>query len=467
MVTNPELCLSLEECYETIIQTMAEGVFVVDFSGRLIFANNAMQHFTGYPADELIGRSCHDFMECRCDSENDCAMGSAASLVQKECFVKHRDGRKIPVLRNAKPKHDRAGQVRGIIETITDLTELKKVKRHLEVLEQRDRERVRFHRMIGKSPAMQDVFNLIRLAGASNASILVTGESGTGKELVAEMIHNESRRKKKMLIKVNCSALSENLLESELFGHVKGAFTGAIKDKKGRFEAAHSGSLFLDEISDISPLIQLKLLRFLQEKEFERVGENRTRKADVRIISATNKDLRVLIHEGLFREDLYYRLKVFPIHLPALRERKEDIPLLLEHFVNKFNLETGKQLKGLTGQASALLLDYSWPGNVRELENAVEHAFVVRSEGFIDKEDLPLEIRDPGVLQPSPDIWKNGSISADSLLPAAESKNKPVVTLEELTALLDRFHWNKAAVARYLNINRTTVWRMMKRLGMH
>jgi two-component system, NtrC family, response regulator HydG len=426
MEQRGDFCLSLGECYETIIETMAEGVFVVDQTGTIVFTNNAMERFTGYSADELLGKRCHAFMECRCEADSGCALFSARELTRKECRIKHRDGRLIPVLRSARLKHDDQKKVKGVIETVTDISELKAVKRNLAILEQKDRARVQFHRMIGKSPAMREVFDLIQMAGSSNASILITGESGTGKELVAEMIHAESQRVKKPLVKVNCSALSENLLESELFGHVKGAFTGAIKNKTGRFEAAHQGSLFLDEISEVSPLIQLKVLRFLQEKEFERVGDHQTIKADVRILSATNRDLRVLIEEGLFREDLYYRLKVFPINLPPLRERKEDVPLLIDHFVTRFNSETGKGISGVTGAAAAALLDYHWPGNVRELENAIEHAFVVRQEGEILPVDLPVEIRYPE---------KNGLRirTGDGQSPPVPFTQRPVVTS---TALL-------------------------------
>ncbi len=309
---------------------------------------------------------------------------------------------------------------------------------------------------------MQEVFHLIRMAGTSNASILITGESGTGKELVAEMIHDESQRKKRSLVKVNCSALSENLLESELFGHIKGAFTGAIKDKIGRFEAAHKGTLFLDEISEVSALIQLKILRFLQEKEFERVGESQTRQADVRIISATNRDLRSLITKGMFREDLFYRLKVFPINLPPLRERREDIPLLIDHFIERFNLETGKAIEGVANTAAVALLDHSWPGNVRELENAIEHAFVVREEGLIQMGDLPMEIRNPIGFYPQKKDGEEKNLDKGTTSPSAKGGNLSV-SANDLTKLLEQYKWNKAAVARHLNVNRTTVWRLMKR----
>lgn len=456
-----DFCLSPGECYETIIQTMSEGVFVVDREGKIIFCNTAMEHLTGYRNDELIGKRCEMFMFCHCDSTTECILFSEQEIVKKECQIRHKSGKTIPVFKNARIKVDENNQVIGVVETLTDISELKTIQHQVEILEKKDQARIQFREMIGKGQAMQIVFKLIQVAAASNASILISGESGTGKERVASLIHQESRRKKKPLIKVNGSALSETLLESELFGHVKGAFTGAIKDKVGRFEAADKGTLFLDEISEVSPLIQLKILRFLQEKEFERVGETKTRRADVRIISATNQDLRNLIVKGLFREDLFYRLKVFPIVIPPLRDRKEDIGILIEHFIKKFNIETGKSLKGISAPAVASLLDYNWPGNVRELENAIEHAFVIREKGAIQLIDLPIEIREP--------VSDHGSNLSDaaSLRPKVELQvnvsSQISATAEGLLAALTLHKWNKAATAKQLNISRTTLWRMMKR----
>jgi two-component system, NtrC family, response regulator HydG len=463
MESSGEFCLSLGECYETIIQTMAEGVFVVDSEGNIVFANQAMEQLTGFPVEELVGKRCHTFMQCRCNTR-DCLLASSENLTRKECRVKHKMGQFIPVFRNARVKLDDSGNVMGIIETITDITELKAVQQRVTVLEKKDQARNRFRNMIGKSRSMKEVFNLIQLAADSNASILITGETGTGKELVAELIHKEGKRKRKSLVKVNCSALAENLLESELFGHVKGAFTGALQDKTGRFEAADKGTLFLDEISEVSPLIQLKILRFLQEREFERVGEHQTRKADVRIISASNKDLRALIQEGIFREDLFYRLKVFPINIPPLRERKEDIALLVEHFIDKFKLETGKEIQGLNPDAASAILEHDWPGNVRELENAIEHAFVICREGEIQLKELPQEVRaptpqsNPGMRSDHPPVRPVPTLS--------QSRKNSSIPIDELLQLLELYHWNKAAVARHLNINRTTVWRLLKKHGL-
>jgi transcriptional regulator with GAF, ATPase, and Fis domain len=318
-------------------------------------------------------------------------------------------------------------------------------------------------RLIGRSQVMRELRERIRLAAESNATVLILGETGTGKELVAEAIHFESVRKDKPLIKVNCSALPETLLESELFGHVKGAFTGAIKDKPGRFELAQGGTLLLDEIGDLSPLIQLKLLRVLQHHEFERVGESRARRVDVRIIVATHRDLRQLVAERRFREDLFYRLNVFPIHVPPLRERTTDIPLLVEHFLERFNGETGKSIVQLSDDVRHILMDFCWPGNVRQLENAIEHAFVTCQGPEIGLFDLPVEIRKTELRRQICDERKDEVSSTG--VSCEERRRSKEPTREELLAWLEKSRYNKAEVARRAGVDRTTVWRWMKRFA--
>jgi DNA-binding NtrC family response regulator len=256
-------------------------------------------------------------------------------------------------------------------------------------LEKKITQRFDFSTIIGRSKAFSSVLDIVRSVALKNVSILITGETGTGKELVASTIHYNSQRSSKPLIKVNCAVLSEGILESELFGHERGAFTGAIATRIGRFELADEGTVFLDEVGDISPNIQIKLLRVLQEKEFERVGGNETKKVDVRIIAATNKDLKKLIHEGTFREDLYYRLNVVHIEMPALRERAEDIPLLVSFFINQLNNEKGYEIKGISKDAMQILLNYTWPGNIRELENALESAMALTQGDTITAKYLP------------------------------------------------------------------------------
>jgi transcriptional regulator with PAS, ATPase and Fis domain len=291
---------------------------------------------------------------------------------------------------------------------------------------------------------MQNIYRLLEDLANLDTTVLITGESGTGKELVARALHYSGNRAFQPFTTVNCSALAESLLESELFGHVKGAFTGAIKDRLGRFETANGGTIFLDEIGDISPLIQLKLLRVLQEKEFERVGESTPRKVDVRVIASTNKDLREKVRNGEFRQDLYYRLKVVEVVLPPLRERLEDIPLLVDHFRGIFNERFGKNIEGISGEVLNIFMNYSWPGNVRELEHVMEHAFVLCHGGLITMEQIPVDIR-------------NVMPSGHSI--RQKSKTKAPREKEEIINALKNTGWNKAKAARLLGIGRRTIYR--------
>jgi two-component system response regulator HydG len=447
-------------CFETILQSMAEGLFIVDGGGIIRFCNNGLEQMSGYPAAAIIGKRCQDIMVCACGSMKECGLLSSGSFSNLECQLKRADGTRLPVLKNGRAIYDDATRPVGGVETLTDISALKQAERKNAALEEQAAlGSGRFHLLVGKSPLMRHVYDMIDLAAASNATVLITGETGTGKELVARSIHELGGRSGGPLVKVNCSALPEALLESELFGHAKGAFTGAIKDKVGRFELAEGGTLFLDEIGDVSPFIQVKLLRFLQEREFERVGESLMRKADVRIISATNHNLRDLIQSGDFREDLFYRLKVFPIHLPALRERKEDVGALITHFIDKFNRQTGKALVGLNSEAALTMMDYCWPGNIRELENAIEHAFVTCREKEIGIFDLPLEIRH---VELRSSMCRPSDQSASEIRPI---DTKAGLTKEALLTALRRSGGNRAVAAKELGIDRTTLWRQMKRLG--
>jgi PAS domain S-box-containing protein len=453
------------ECYEAVLQTMAEGVFIVDHAGAIRFCNQALAKLSGYEPHELIGKNCQTIMLCACSSMHDCDLFARGEMDNAECRLRRKDGGTTPVLKNGRIMTDSSGEPVGAVETVTDISVLKRAEHKLAALEESLKGRTHYHGIIGHARPMKEVFELIELAAASNATVLISGETGTGKEMIAQAIHEQGGRKDAPMVKVNCSALPESLLESELFGHVRGAFTGAVSNKIGRFELADGGTLFLDEIGEISPLIQVKLLRFLQEREFERVGESVTRRADVRIIAATNRDLRAMAFQGAFREDLYYRLKVFPIHLPPLRERKEDIGLLVKHFLEKFNEETGKNLKGLTHEAAITLMDYCWPGNVRELENAIEHAFVTCQEGSIDLFDLPLEIRRvelrSDMCNPARQPGQQ-RLAQPHGLPVAP---KTELTREQLLQVLEQTGYNKSETARRLGVDRTTVWRNMKRLS--
>ena len=444
-------------------ESMADGVFTLNCQGRITSWNPAMEKISGYRAEEVLGRSCSLLNFNRCFGRacptglEECGILRHEQAETTECFLTHRDGYDVPVVKCARVVKNDNGEIVGIVETVTDLTELKEARKKAEEAISRLVELHRFDRIIGKSHGMQQVFSAIKAAAASDATVLLEGESGTGKELVAGAIHYNSPRSRMPFVAVNCSALSEPLLESELFGHVRGAFTGAIRDRKGRFEEADGGTIFLDEVGEISPYIQVKLLRVLQEREIERVGESKRRKIDIRIIAATNRDLMDLVRRGHFREDLYYRLKVFPIKIPPLRTRKEDIPLLVSHFIAMQNRKTGKKIRGLTQGAMRILMDHDWPGNVRELENAIEHAFVLCDEDYIDVFDLPLEIRQLAY-QPI----RQESVHNSNLTIRRARRN---FTKEDLIDLLYKCDWNKAEVARQIGISRTAIWKYMKKWG--
>lgn len=307
--------------------------------------------------------------------------------------------------------------------------------------------------IIGRNRKMLEIYELIEVVSDTDSTVLIQGESGTGKELIANAIHYSSPRRDRPFIKVNCGILSEHLLESELFGHVKGAFTGAIRDRKGRFELAHTGTLFLDEIGDISPNLQLKLLRVLQEGEFERVGEARTRRVDVRIIAATNRDLEEAMKTGAFRKDLYYRLNVIAITVPPLRERLDDLPLLAQHFLKRYSRKMNKRIEGISPEALRLLENYDWPGNVRELENVVERAVVFCKGGFITERELP-----PSLVQ---------GVARDKVTLESKSLREAVAQFERQLILdsLNRTNWNRSEAARRLGLHRNTLSSKIKKYG--
>ena len=444
-----------------IIDSMADGVFTMDAGGRISSWNPSMERISGYAAQEALGKTCALLGCSRCFGEKcpagieKCRIIEKGSSEAKECHLRHKNGHDVSVIKNASVVRDENDRIIGVVETLTDITELNHARQKADAAVRQLVKKHRLDKIIGKSHMMQQVFEAIRAAAASDATILIQGESGTGKELVARAIHYNSERSDSPLITVNCSALSEALLESELFGHVKGAYTGALHDRVGRFEEAQKGSIFLDEIGELTPFIQIKLLRVLQEREIERVGESKKRKIDIRIITATNRDLYELIRKGGFREDLYYRLKVFPIQLPSLRERHEDVPLLVSHFINKMNRKTRKKIKNLSRSAMRMFMDYPWPGNVRELENAIEHAFVLCNRDQIELSDLPVEIirrADYGTAHAMP--------SAASGPPQTQPRK---MTKNALLELLEECGWNKAEVGRRSGFSRTAIWKYMKK----
>lgn len=448
-----------------LLDTMAEGVILVDTDGKIRVWNKAMTDITGYQAEEALNRTTEWLRSAECMGAkriftlfNNNASGESC-IDGCECRIIAKSGEKIPVVVNARVMRSNSGKTFGILQTITDFRPVFNLRQEIAAMASRLQSDNSFEGIIGKSPQIQKIFRLIPLAAESEASIMILGESGTGKELVANAIQKLSNRRAGPFIKVNCGALPETLLESELFGHEKGAFTGAIKKRIGRFEAADKGTIFLDEIADISSVMQVKLLRVLQNGELQRVGGDSTIKVDARVITATNKDLAYEVKKGRFREDLYYRLRVFPITLPALRERPEDIPLLAQYFINRFSARSGRLISSISREALNKMLIYQWRGNVRELENTIEYAFVVCHNRIIEQEHLP------------------GEITASKDLPTARpEKNAPRQTARvdieskrilrdpaRLRALLEESLWNKAEVARTLSVSRTAVWKWMLR----
>jgi PAS domain S-box-containing protein len=462
-VLNREQANKLAEL-EAVLDTMADGVFVVDTQRVVRRWNAAMVRMTGYSAEEAVNRPCGVFTWLEQDLEQAeegvyCRLFATGGMDRSELTVSCKDGSAIPVLASARVLKDAEGHSTGAVVTITDISPIKRLETEVTQLRHEVEERYQVHNIVGKGQAMQRVFELLELAAASETTVLVRGETGTGKEMVAKAIHFHSPRKNGPLVSVNCSALSETLVESELFGHVRGSFTGAVKDHVGRFERANGGTIFLDEVGEIPQAVQVKLLRVIQEREIERIGESKPRKVDVRIIAATHRDLRDRVEKGLFREDLFYRLNVFPIYLPPLRERKEDIAPLVAHFVGKYNERTKKGIAGLNPDAMRMVMDYCWPGNVRDLENAIEHAFVTCRQKNIDALDLPLEIR-------RTDLKDRICGKRRDAIPEAPTPkpSRRAATRGELLALLQDCEWNKAEVARRLGITRTQVWRRMVQL---
>ncbi|WP_020588493.1 sigma-54 interaction domain-containing protein [Desulfobacter curvatus] len=459
---NIQQAIEKNELLKRLLEAIGDGVFVLDPTGKIVAWNPAMEAITGYSFKEMKGKSCQTLKFSYCfgrdcpSGMHDCRVLKNGKTTPTECMISHREGHALSVSKKARVIRNNRGQIIGVIETVIDLTELKNARLKMEEATRRLGELNRLGGIIAKSQVMQNVFSFIKASAASETTIFIQGESGTGKELVAGAIHSIGERRNRPMVTVNCSALSESLLESELFGHVKGAFTGANRDRIGRFEQADQGTIFLDEIGEISPYIQIKLLRVLQEKEIERVGESRKRKVNIRIITATNKDLKLLVDDGLFREDLYYRLKVFPIYLPPLRNRREDIPLLINHFIKLNNKISGGTVTGITKPVLKTFMEYDWPGNIRELANAVEHAFVLCSGRQIELEDLPVEI----IGQKTSDAEPSHPYPAPS--PPRKKQRRPL-DRERLLAILHESGWNKAEAARQTGFSRAAIWKYMKK----
>ena len=432
------------ELFEMLFNSTSDGVFAVDGDMRIIAFNKTAEKILGVSRQEALGRPCSEVLRAGICHEC-CALRYAIEnnepVINLAVDLHDKQGRRIPVTISSSALKDGAGRVIGGVETFRNLNWVRNLLREME-----------FHHpftdIVTDDPQMQHIFEILPTISASASCVLLHGETGTGKNLIAKAIHNLSPRRKGPFITLNCGALPETLLESEIFGYKAGAFTGAVRDRKGRIAAAEGGTLFLDEIGDIPLSMQVKLLRFLQDHVYERLGDDRPYQADVRVVTATNRGLLDLVEKGEFRRDLYYRINVLNIELPPLRERRRDIPLLAQAFLERLSRKGAKQLTGLSRDALRLLKDHPYPGNVRELENIMEHAFVLCPGPVIDVEHLPRNLRQEGrkVLG----------------TPAQELARMEGGFLLEV---LERNGWNRQATADELGIHKTTLLRRFRRLG--
>ena len=430
------------------VESMKDGLMVVDVDGNILFFNKAAEDITGYRREEVLGKQCTvlDTDTCAITTESGrqrkCDLFNIGSVCNKKCSIRSGDGRSVHLLKNAVVLRGCNDEIVGAVETITDITSLYNKELEIEELKQELRQEYWFMGLLGKSHTMQKLYGQIRSAASSEAPVIIYGESGSGKNLVASAIHKLSRRKDGPFITMNCASLNEHLLESELFGHKKGSFTGAVCDRMGRFEAASDGSIFLDEIADMPLLMQVKLLGVIENKVVERVGGQQPIPVNIRLISATNKNLEGLMPTR-FREDLYYRVGSIFINVPPLRDRIEDIPVIAFHYMKKISIVNNKDIRRISPQAIDLLINYSWPGNVRQLINALEHGAVTCKGDTVEVTDLPDYVLS--------EKGRKGDVSADIC-----GRIKSALTL---------YKGNKTLTARHLGISRVTLWKRLKELS--
>ena len=436
---------SLSLSMDVILDSIADGVFTIDNEKNVTSFNKAAEKITGISKEHAIGQKCFDVLHaniCQTACVLEKTLKTGKEIIDLPIIVINSEGKTIPVSISTAVLKDKKGEIIGGVETFRDLSSIEELKKEIS-------KRYTFEDIISKNHEIQKIFDVLPDIAESDSTVLIQGASGSGKELFARAIHNLSHRKEKPYIIVNCGALPDTLLESELFGYVKGAFTDAKKDKPGRFALAEKGTLFLDEIAELSTALQVKLLRVLQQKEYEPLGATFPLKANVRIIAATNQDLSQLLARGTFREDLYYRLNVVKIELSPLSERREDIPLLVDHFINQFNLKKGKKIIGMPNNVLNILMKYEFPGNVRELENIIEHAFVLCHGSQIEIEHLPKEF-----IEKFEEDKMSNTKSAGRL---KEAENDLIIDA------LKRYGGNRSKAAEELGIDKSTLWRKIKK----
>lgn len=455
--------LEKENLMTAILDSIHDGVFTIDFDMKITYFNRAAERITGYSAKEAIGKHCVDVFcnlgESREDCIAECPMKKTMKYrmpIVKKRTITNKKAEILTVSSTTNLLFDLDNQPIGGLETFVDITAFEKLK------EKWQGKKYNLGNIIGKSPKMLDLFQLIESISGTMSSVLIQGETGTGKGLIASAIHYRSVNHRRPFVHVNCAAIPENLLESELFGHVKGAFTGAINDRKGRFEQAHKGTLFLDEIGELSPGMQAKLLRVVEEKQFEKVGGSNTIKVNVRIIAATSRNLEKDLLDKQFRSDLFFRLNIIPCKIPPLRERMEDIPLLVEHFVDKFNYKMEKEVKEIDPEIFDIFLRYPWPGNVREVESVMEYAFIQCNGNYLEVRCLPPRFR---LLHDKVnDMTLSAPISSETFRFSDANPNISMPTEQRmLLEALENCRWNRSKTAQQLNISRTTLWRLMKK----
>ena len=434
---------------EIILNSIADGVFTIDLKKNITSFNRAAEKITGIPGEQAIGQKCFDVFHasiCQSACAIDKTMKSGKQIIDLSLNILNSSGKTIPISISTAVLKDSSGKVIGGVETFRDLSAIEEMRKEIE-------KQYVYSDIVSKNHEIKKLFEIIPDIAESDSTVLIQGPSGSGKELFARAIHNHSNRKTGPYIAINCAALPDTLLESELFGYVKGAFTDAKNDKPGRFARAENGTLFLDEIGDLSAALQVKLLRVLQEGEYEPLGATRPVKTNARIIAATNKDLNQLLSQGRMREDFYYRINVIKINLPPLSKRREDIPLLVEHFIKKFNMKKNRKIAGITDAVMEFFMEYEFYGNIRELENIIEHSFVLCRDSLITMDHLSADLQKR--------YKEEKRTSTDSTLKLKE------IEKEIILKMLNKHHGNRKKTAAELNINPSTLWRKMKKLGVY